>query len=506
LDPKNYFETLPEVFVSSSDLSKAVSRALKEATLRQIGPKVYTRNLRDPAELLIRRHLWPLISALVPEALIADRTALELKPAADGSIFVVSDRRRDLELPGVIVRPRRGPPPLAGLDGPFIGGLFVSSEARAYLDNMVPSRTRAEKVRRTMTRDELEIRLDDKIRWHGVDGLNKLRDAARQIAPQLGRERESLEFDRLVSSLLGTHEARLVSLRGRARQAGAPYDPARLELFAALHHELRSVAPVTRFARERGPEAHAILAFFEAYFSNFIEGTKFSVAEASKIVFENIIPRTRPEDAHDVAETWRVVSDRIEMERTPATPTELLRLLKTRHATVMAARPDKHPGVFKQTPNQAGSTVFVEPELVDGTLIHGFELCHSLDTPFARAAYLMFLVAEVHPFTDGNGRIARIMMNAELTAAGEERIIIPTVLRDNYISALKALSHRGDPRPFIRVLDFTQRWVAAVPWTNLNDTTSMLARSHAFLEPSEAEAQGVRLRIPDPLDAIEVQR
>jgi len=34
----------------------------------------------------------------------------------------------------------------------------------------------------------------------------------------------------------------------------------------------------------------------------------------------------------------------------------------------------------------------------------------------------------------------------------------------------------------------------------------MLARSHAFLEPSEAEAQGVRLRIPDPLDAIEVQR
>jgi hypothetical protein len=98
------------------------------------------------------------------------------------------------------------------------------------------------------------------------------------------------------------------------------------------------------------------------------------------------------------------------------------------------------------------------------------------------------------------------MMNAELVAAGEERIIIPTVLRDNYISALKALSHRGDPRPFVRVLDFTQRWVAAVPWTNLNDTTAILAHSHAFLEPSEAEEQGVRLRIPDPLDVTEVVR
>jgi fido (protein-threonine AMPylation protein) len=35
---------------------------------------------------------------------------------------------------------------------------------------------------------------------------------------------------------------------------------------------------------------------------------------------------------------------------------------------------------------------------------------------------MMFLISEVHPFADGNGRIARIMMNAELVAAGEERI------------------------------------------------------------------------------------
>lgn len=506
MDPKNSRETLPEVFVSSTALSSAVSRGVKKGSLRQLGPMVYTRNLRDPPELLIKRHMWQLISALVPEALIADRTALELKPAADGSIFVVSDRKREFELPGLIIRPRRGPPPITGLDGPFIGGLFVSSEARAYLDNMVPSRMHPGRVRRTLTRDELEIRLDDKIRSHGAGALNKIRDIARQIAPQLDRDDEFHAFDRLVSSLLGTHDAPLESQRGRARQTGTPYDPARLELFATLHQELRSVAPSIRLARDRDPEGHATLAFFEAYFSNFIEGTKFSVAEASKIVFENIIPRARPEDAHDVAETWRVVSDRVEMARTPKTAAELLGLLKARHATVMAARPDKHPGVFKHAPNQAGSTVFVEPELVEGTLIHGFELYRGLDTPFARAVYLMFLVAEVHPFTDGNGRIARIMMNAELAAAGDERIIIPTVLRDNYISALKALSHRGDPRPFVRVLDFAQGWVAAVPWTNLNDTTAVLARSHAFLEPAEAEEQGVRLRIPDPLDATERER
>jgi Fic family protein len=41
----------------------------------------------------------------------------------------------------------------------------------------------------------------------------------------------------------------------------------------------------------------------------------------------------------------------------------------------------------------------------------------------------MFLVAEVHPFSDGNGRLSRIMMNPELVAAGEQRIVVPTIYR-----------------------------------------------------------------------------
>ena len=83
---------------------------------------------------------------------------------------------------------------------------------------------------------------------------------------------------------------------------------------------------------------------------------------------------------------------------------------------------------------------------------------------------MMFLVSEVHPFVDGNGRIARIMMNAELVTAGEERIIIPTVYRGNYLTALKALSQSSQPTPIVRTLDFARKWVAAVPWTDLEST------------------------------------
>jgi fido (protein-threonine AMPylation protein) len=38
------------------------------------------------------------------------------------------------------------------------------------------------------------------------------------------------------------------------------------------------------------------------------------------------------------------------------------------------------------------------------------------DGPFRRAAFQMFLISEVHPFRDGNGRMGRIFMNAELVA------------------------------------------------------------------------------------------
>ncbi len=498
MDPKVPLETLPEVFVSTPETAGAIARGMSKGVLRAIGPKVYTKNVSDPPERIVQRHLWPLVSALVPGALIADRTALDCRPAADGSIFIISDRKRELELPGLILRPRKGPPPLDS-DRPFIGQLFLSSEARAYLENMLPSRQRGPRVRRTLTRAELETRLEDKLRSHGPEALNKLRDVARQIAPQLGREAELIELDRMISGLLGTHDAPLLTTRGRTRQAGTPFDPERLGLCELLHRELRSRAPVIRLARDRDAEARATLAFFEAYFSNFIEGTKFAVDEAADIVFRNVIPRNRPEDAHDVAETWRVVSDPVEMSRVPATPTALLELLKRRHGTLMAARPDKHPGAFKREANQAGSTVFVAPELVEGTLIQGFDLYRGLDTPFARAVFLKFLIAEVHPFADGNGRTARIMMNAELVAAGEERIVIPTVLRDNYISALRALSRGSNPAPLVRTLDYAQRWVAAIPWSNLNATTAVLTRCNAFLDSTEAEHAGLGLRIPDEI-------
>ncbi len=486
---------MPEVFVSHRGIAAQVSRAVGDGRLRKIGSRLYTRNLDDAPEDLVRCHLWPIVAGFFPQALIADRTALENVPAADGSVCLVTERGRDIRLPGITLRPRRGVGPLP-TDTPFLAGLFLSSRARAFIENMRPSRSRSGLVRRTLHRVEIEERLDALIRSSGEDGANRLRDEARAAASALGLTEESRQFDGIVGALLRTRDAGLRAGPAVARSRGIPYDPERLALFASLASALRDHPPLARFAPRRSAEARATLAFYEAYFSNFIEGTEFEVAEAAGIIFGGVLPRERPQDAHDILGTWRIVSDETEMRRTPTTETALENLMRHRHASILESRPEVRPGAFKLRENRAGQTVFVAPELVRGTLAQGFDLYRSLETPFQRAVFLMFLIAEVHPFTDGNGRMARVMMNAELVASGEERIVVPTVYRANYLAALKALSQSGRSEPLIRVLDYAQRWTAAVSWSSVRETERELADLNAFDDPLVAEEEGRRLRMP----------
>lgn len=190
--PISSLNTLPEAFVSETALSSTISRRVQQGKLRKLGSRLYTRNLTDFPEAIVRRNLWQLVSAYAPGALIADRTALENAPANDGSIFLVAERKRDINLPGVTLRPRPGHPPLPG-NRPFIGGLFLSSTARAFLENMRPSRARGGHVPRTLTRRELEERLENFLRRSGPEAVNRLRDEVLELGATLEPVREVVE-------------------------------------------------------------------------------------------------------------------------------------------------------------------------------------------------------------------------------------------------------------------------------------------------------------------------
>lgn len=58
------------------------------------------------------------------------------------------------------------------------------------------------------------------------------------------------------------------------------------------------------------------------------------------------------------------------------------------------------------------------------------------------AAYTMFVIAEVHAFADDHGRPARLMMNAELSAAGEWRDVETTRRETERCSVAQVLEAR----------------------------------------------------------------
>jgi hypothetical protein len=479
-------EAAREVFFTSETTSRAIRSLLQAGQVRQLGPRLYTKNLTDPEREVVRRNLWEIVPGYFPGALLADRTGFETLPTDDGFLFLTARGWRNIELPGLTLAPRPGPGPVDG-DTPFIGGLHLPSEARRLLENLRVSRPRNGMPSRVLPREQLEQRLETLAARQGEDQLNALLDTARLIAPQLGAKKELQKLHRLIGTILGTQDGELRSSLTRARRAGAPYDPFRIELFDLLAAELHQRIPVARTARAQ--HSGAPYAFFEAYFSNYIEGTEFPLDEAEDIVFQGVVPEERLDDAHDVLGTFRLLNDPQRRGRVPRNFEDFIDLIKTNHERILGARPAIRPGEFKTKENKAGGTQFVHPDLVRGTLAQGYERYESLPAGFGRAVFQMFLIAEVHPFVDGNGRTARAMMNAELTAAGQERAMVTTAVRDSYISSLRALSLNRRADALVRVIDACQQFSADGDWTTLERARQTVVRSGALVDPNRDDVQ-----------------
>lgn len=73
--------------------------------------------------------------------------------------------------------------------------------------------------------------------------------------------------------------------------------------------------------------------------------------------------------------------------------------------------------------------------------------------PVHFSAILHRELATIHPFVDGNGRTARLLMNLALLQSGYPIAIIPPVLRNDYLSTLKkAQTGTKDDVPFLNFI------------------------------------------------------
>lgn len=486
--------SLPEILLTGEgnpSADRQVLRLLAEGQLLKLYQGVYTSNLTSPPEAIVLRNWAKIASHLLPGGVLSYRSGHDAKPF-EGRLYVTrGNRPRTLELPGLAIKIIPGHGAVEG-DTPY-KRLFLASQPRWLLENVATGRGVSERV---LPQDVLEAELDKMLSIRGADRFNQLRDACRTLAQALGREKEFKRLDAIMGALLRTDESKKrYGKQVLARAAGRPHDPDRLSLFDTLFSRLRSEALPEVAATAEAGVARENFAFFEAYFSNYIEGTTFLVSEAEEIVFEGRLIPNRLEDAHDLLGTFQSAMHRPWRDQPANTADDFLHWLKSVNALVMQSRLDKHPGEWKSHNNQAGATPFVAPERVQGTLREGFERIQALEDPLARALMTMFVVSEVHPFLDGNGRTARLAMNCVLSAAGRSRIIVPTVSREDYLLPLRRLSGHADAAPYLHAMVRLHDWTAAFDYTQPRHLLyEAFQQSNAF----ETDLRNFRLVFPEP--------
>lgn len=474
---------------SSNPRHRQLRRLAAAGKLRRLYANLYTDDLTSPLAAVVRREAFGLAAVLAPGAIISHRSALDSGVSESGVLHLTGRSRYDYELEGLSLRVHKGPGPIASdasIPTMVKGAItYRSSNARALLENLKLMRSRAGRESPAAGREAVEEWLDRFLARHDEPALNTLRDQARQISAELGLEREFGILNRIVGTLLGTRQSRLTHPGAILRAQGFPIDAARVDLFQRVAQYLNTHPPTIPEASEN--QRDRMQSFVESYFSNYIEGTKFAIQEALEIVNSRSPQEFREDDSHDVIGTYDAIEASKANPILPDTIDGFEALLKGWNRQVLFSRASKQPGEWKVLANQAGATLFVQPDLVRGTLMKGFELIAASPLPEARAALAKFVISEIHPFRDGNGRTARLLMNLILSQAGLTRIVIPTVCREDYILALKALTNDGHAQPYVRMLTTAARFSALLDYSNTDTVLGQLAKSNATKEPNEAK-------------------
>ena len=237
------------------------------------------------------------------------------------------------------------------------------------------------------------------------------------------------------------------------------------------------------------------------YHSNHLEGNSLTYGETRALILFNITAQGKPlKDhfeitGHNEAINW--VIDLVNGER-PLTENfirELHMLLLKESYEVDAITPDGNPtkkrvtvGSYKTTANHVKTKTgeifrFATPEETPSKmndLLNWFNEKRIVDNinPIFLAAEFHYKFIRIHPFDDGNGRTARILMNFILMQFGYPPAIIKTEDKANYFAVLQ-LADAGEIEPFI---DFIAK--------NLNHSLTIMI----------AGANGQSIEEPDDLD------
>ncbi len=192
------------------------------------------------------------------------------------------------------------------------------------------------------------------------------------------------------------------------------------------------------------------------YHSNAIEGSSLTLRETQLVLQHGLTVEGKPLREHLEAINHQHAIHFVEAltkEDKPITA----HVVQSIHALVLRTIDDKEAGRYRRVQVYITGSEYVPPEpvAVPGLMADFGDWLNSDEAaalhPVERAALAHFRLVHIHPFTDGNGRTARLLMNLVLTREGYPPAVIRVEDRPVYYDALDA-AHEGDTKQLVRLV------------------------------------------------------
>ena len=189
------------------------------------------------------------------------------------------------------------------------------------------------------------------------------------------------------------------------------------------------------------------------YHSNAIEGNTLTMSETKAVLEDGITIGGKSLREHLEAVGHSQAIDYLEvLAQGDAALTE--RTLKDFHSLILRNIDGANAGTYRRVnvlisgaghiPPQAESV----PEKMEA-FFRWYGAARGALHPVEFAARVHADFVNIHPFKDGNGRTARLIMNFELMRAGFPTVIVPVDARPDYYRNLDIAATQGDYLPFV---------------------------------------------------------
>ena len=212
--------------------------------------------------------------------------------------------------------------------------------------------------------------------------------------------------------------------------------------------ELDDLRPLPRPALARMRSQFAIEL---AYNSNGIEGNSLTLAETRLVIEEGISIKGKP--LREVFEALNHQKAFLLLEGFVKKKEHFSeRIILDIHRVILSGIDDRYAGRYRDVNVRIPGAVKSPPrfEKVPGLMEEYVEYVNSNPgrlNNLELAAYVHYRFVEIHPFSDGNGRVARLLMNLFLIRHGYPITMILKLDRKKYYDRLKK-ADLGDMSPF----------------------------------------------------------